>query len=88
LLGAVQKFGQALFTPVRRILNRGFGQELNPLNYLGALTIYFFWIVLISGIWLFIFFKTSVVGAYESVEYLTNEQWYTGGTGACAGSAG
>jgi quinol-cytochrome oxidoreductase complex cytochrome b subunit/coenzyme F420-reducing hydrogenase delta subunit len=79
LLGAVQKFGQALFTPVRRILNRGFGQELNPLNYLGALTIYFFWIVLISGIWLFIFFKTSVVGAYESVEYLTNEQWYTGG---------
>jgi ferredoxin/coenzyme F420-reducing hydrogenase delta subunit len=35
--------------------------------------------VLVSGIWLFIFFKTSVAGAYESVEYLTHEQWYLGG---------
>ena len=58
---------------------RGFGTALNPLNSLGALTIYFFWIVLVSGIWLFIFFKTSVTGAYESVEYLTHEQWYLGG---------
>ena len=79
MLGAVQRIGQALFEPVRRFLDRGFGHELNPLNYLGALTIYFFWIVLVSGIWLFIFFKTSVVGAYQSVEYLTHEQWYIGG---------
>ena len=43
----------------------GFWAALNPLNYLGALTIYFFWIVLVSGIWLFIFFETSVVGAYR-----------------------
>jgi ferredoxin/coenzyme F420-reducing hydrogenase delta subunit len=78
-LRAVQKAGQSLFNPVRRLLDRGFGQQLNPLNFLGALTIYFFWIVLVSGIWLFIFFKTSVAGAYESVEYLTHEQWYLGG---------
>ncbi len=78
-LQAVQKSGQALFDPVRRFLDRGFGQQLNPLNFLGALTIYFFWIILVSGIWLFVFYKTSVAGAYESVEYLTHEQWYLGG---------
>jgi quinol-cytochrome oxidoreductase complex cytochrome b subunit len=54
-------------------------RQAQPLNHLGALTIYFFWVVLISGIWLFIFFRTSVEGAYESVEYLTHEQWYLGG---------
>jgi ferredoxin/coenzyme F420-reducing hydrogenase delta subunit len=75
----MQKTGRALLELPRRFLNRGFGPQLNPLNYLGALTIYFFWIVLVSGIWLFIFFKTSVTGAYGSVEYLTHEQWYLGG---------
>ena len=79
LLGALQRGGKALFELLRGFLDRGFGKELNPLNHLGALTIYFFWIVTISGIWLFLFFKTSVSGAYESVEYLTHEQWYLGG---------
>jgi ferredoxin/coenzyme F420-reducing hydrogenase delta subunit len=49
------------------------------LLHLGALTIFFCWVVLVSGIWLLIFFHTSVEGAYESVEYLTNDQWYIGG---------
>jgi ferredoxin/coenzyme F420-reducing hydrogenase delta subunit len=79
LLKVLQKAGKSLFEPVRRLLDRGFGLKLNPLNFLGALSIYFFWIVVVSGIWLFIFFKTSVVGAYESVEYLTHDQWYLGG---------
>ncbi len=79
MLKLLQRAGQALFEPLRAFLDRGFGPALNPLNSLGALTIYFFWIVLVSGIWLFIFFKTSVAGAYESVEYLTHEQWYLGG---------
>jgi ferredoxin/coenzyme F420-reducing hydrogenase delta subunit len=79
LLKALQNAGKFFFEPVRRLLDRGFGLELNPLNFLGALSIYFFWIVVVSGIWLFIFFKTSVVGAYESVEYLTHDQWYLGG---------
>ena len=56
-----------------------FGRIESPLNHLGALTIFFCWIVLISGIWLLIFFRTSVAGAFQSVEYLTHEQWYLGG---------
>jgi len=79
VLEALQRAGQGLLHAFRAILDRGFGPRLNPFNHLGALTIYFFWIVLVSGIWLFIFFRTSVTGAFESVEYLTREQWYLGG---------
>jgi ferredoxin/coenzyme F420-reducing hydrogenase delta subunit len=50
-----------------------------PMKHLGSLTIFFSWIVLISGIWLLIFYRTSVNGAFESLEYLTHEQWYLGG---------
>ncbi|MDH4049750.1 MAG: cytochrome b N-terminal domain-containing protein [Gammaproteobacteria bacterium] len=49
------------------------------MNHLGSLTIYFCWIVLISGIWLIFFFRTSVSGAFDSLEYLSREQWYLGG---------
>ncbi|MEE8495468.1 MAG: cytochrome b N-terminal domain-containing protein, partial [Xanthomonadales bacterium] len=79
LAGVLQKSGRVIFELLRRALGRGFNSELNPLNHLGALTIYFFWVVTVSGIWLFLFFKTSVSGAFESVEYLTHEQWYLGG---------
>ena len=79
VIEGLQKAGRLVLEPLRRLLDRGFGAALNPLNHLGALTIYFFWIVVVSGIWLFIFFETSVAGAYESVEYLTHQQWYLGG---------
>jgi len=49
------------------------------MHHLGSLTIFFCWIALISGIWLLIFFRTSVAGAFDSIEYLTQKQWYIGG---------
>jgi ferredoxin/coenzyme F420-reducing hydrogenase delta subunit len=79
LLALLQKAGRSGFSLLRRLLAGGFSNEASPLNHLGALTIFFCWIILISGIWLFIFFRTSVSGAFESVEYLTREQWYLGG---------
>ena len=39
MLKALQKAGKSVFEPSRRLLDRGFGLDLNPLNYLGALTI-------------------------------------------------
>ena len=51
----------------------------DPMQYLGALTIYFFWIALVTGIYLFIFYDTSLSGAWVSVEKLTHDQWYLGG---------
>lgn len=79
MLSLLQKTGRAGFAILQRPLARVFAPEQNPLNQLGPLTIFFGWIVLISGIWLLIFFRTSVLGAFDSIEYLTREQWYLGG---------
>lgn len=79
MLGIIQKTGQLIFELPQKWLDRAFGNTLNPLRHLGSLTIFFLWIVLVSGIWVTIFFKTSVVGAFESVEYMTVDQWYLGG---------
>jgi coenzyme F420-reducing hydrogenase delta subunit/ferredoxin len=66
-----------------RALERGFdhpfGATANPLRQLGALAFWFFWIVAVSGVYLYVFFDTSVSGAYQSVESLTRDQWYAGG---------
>jgi ferredoxin/coenzyme F420-reducing hydrogenase delta subunit len=79
LLRYLQNTGRAGIAALNRPLSRAFAHADNPLNHLGSLTIYFCWIVLISGIWLIIFFRTSVSGAFESLEYLSREQWYLGG---------
>lgn len=79
MLFYLQKAARAGLGLLHRPLARAFGPIDNPLNHLGALIIFFCWIVLISGIWLLIFFRTSVAGAFESLEYLTYEQWYLGG---------
>jgi len=59
--------------------NISFGHAWNPLYNLGTLTFFFFWIVLVSGLYLFIFFDSTLMGAYNSVEYMTHEQWYAAG---------
>jgi ferredoxin/coenzyme F420-reducing hydrogenase delta subunit len=75
---------------VRRSLRRGFdraergldaifGPEWNPFGQLGALGWFLFWIVAATGIYLFIFFDTGVVNAYDSVEWLSNDHWFHAG---------
>ncbi len=56
-----------------------FGAEWNPLYYLGGLGYYYFWIVGVSGIYVYIFFDTGIPDAYLSVEYISNEQWWLAG---------
>ena len=51
----------------------------NPLYNLGALGFFYFWIVAVSGIYAYIFFDTGTTEAFDSVEYLTRDQWYLGG---------
>lgn len=75
----VKQSGRWLLHRLEAAFDAAFGRAHNPFYQLGALTIFFFWVVLVSGIYLFIFFRTSVDGAYESVAYLTLEQWYAGG---------
>ena len=75
-LRSVLRFG---FELIERPFDRLFGPALNPLAQLGALGFFFFWIVSVSGIYLFIFFDTGIEQAYESVEWLTRDHWYHAG---------
>jgi len=67
------------FQRLEALLDRVFTPAWNPLYHLGALGFYFFWIAIVSGIYLYFLFDTSVIGAFTSVEKLTREQWYLGG---------
>jgi coenzyme F420-reducing hydrogenase delta subunit/ferredoxin len=64
---------------LERPFSVSFGGLSNPLHHLGALTIYFFWIILVSGIYLFLFYDTSVSGAWLSLERISHAQWFAGG---------
>ncbi len=75
-----------LVNPIKRVylaleswFNISFGTEWNPLYHLGTLSFFLFWIILISGIYLFIPFHGSLDGAHASVEYMTHDQWYLAG---------
>ncbi len=70
---------QWLFMRVEALFNVAFGDRLNPLYHLGAMCFFLFWIVAISGLYLYAFFKTGVADAYGSVQALTEGQWYAGG---------
>ncbi|HEY7581445.1 MAG TPA: cytochrome b N-terminal domain-containing protein [Acetobacteraceae bacterium] len=67
---------RAAFIPLERGFDRLFGPSHNPLNQLGALGIFFFAIVIASGVHLYIGFDTSVRGAYSSTEWLTHSAWF------------
>lgn len=75
-----------LVNPIKRAylaleswFNVSFGTEWNPLYHLGTLSFFLFWVILVSGLYLFIPFQGSLSGAHASVEYITHEQWYVAG---------
>jgi len=67
------------FSWLEALFDKPYGPPWNPLRQLGTLSFFFFWVAAVTGIYVFILFDTSVTGAYPSVEYMTNEQWYLGG---------
>jgi ferredoxin/coenzyme F420-reducing hydrogenase delta subunit len=71
LIGAIRSVLRSGFSAIERPFERLFTPALNPLAQLGALGFFFFWIVAVSGIYLFIFFDTGIERAYQSVEHLT-----------------
>jgi ferredoxin/coenzyme F420-reducing hydrogenase delta subunit len=70
---------RAAFEAAESICDAVFGPACNPLCQLGALGWFLFWIVAASGIYLYIFFDTGVVQAYQSTEAITHGQWWAGG---------
>jgi quinol-cytochrome oxidoreductase complex cytochrome b subunit/coenzyme F420-reducing hydrogenase delta subunit/Pyruvate/2-oxoacid:ferredoxin oxidoreductase delta subunit len=75
----VKRLLRAVFDRVEDQYDRLFTPSLNPFYQLGTLGWFFYWIVAVSGIYLFIFFDTGVTQAYASIQYITHEQWYAGG---------
>lgn len=67
------------FEWAERLLGLAFPAHWNPLLNLGALGFFFYWVITVSGIYVYIFFDTGVVEAYDSVEYMTHDQWYAAG---------
>ena len=79
MIGVIRKPLRVGFGLIERPFDRLFPPALNPLAQLGALGFFFFWIVAVSGIYLFIFFDTGIERAYQSVEYLTQDHWFHAG---------
>jgi ferredoxin/coenzyme F420-reducing hydrogenase delta subunit len=79
VIGAIRSGLRRGFEWIERPIDRLFGPALNPIAQLGALGFFFFYIVAVSGIYLFIFFDTGIERAYESVENLTRYHWYHAG---------
>jgi CDP-4-dehydro-6-deoxyglucose reductase len=78
----LKRFHQLLqwfFMRVEAVFNTAFGDKLNPLYHLGTITFFQFWLVAISGLYLYIFMDTGVKDAFDSMEQITHGQWWAGG---------
>ncbi len=78
-MNAIRRPLRSVFAGLEAGLDRIFGPAWNPIGQMGALGYFLYWIVAVSGIYLYILFDTGVTGAFDSVERLTREQWYLGG---------
>ena len=79
MLKRIQGLAQWCFVKVEGLFNLAFGEKLNPLYHIGQISYYLMWLIVASGLYLYAFFETSVVGASASVEALTREQPWAGG---------
>lgn len=78
MLACLGRLSRGAMFRVEALLEPFFGGS-NPLYHLGALGFYFFYIMLVSGTYLFIYFESTVAGSYDQLQFLTREQWYLGG---------
>ena len=79
MISLLQRTLRAAFMRAEALFNRAFGDRLNPLYHLGAITFFLFWVVGATGLVLYAFFDTSVTGAYNSVQAITHGLWGAGG---------
>jgi NAD(P)H-flavin reductase/quinol-cytochrome oxidoreductase complex cytochrome b subunit len=79
MIALLQRALRAGFMRAEALFNAAFGDKLNPLYHLGAISFFLFWVVGATGLVLYAFFDTSVAGAYRSVEAITHGAWGAGG---------
>ncbi len=54
------------------------GPQANPLKHLGALAVWLLWLLMASGVILYILLDTSAAGAYTSIAALADTPWRLG----------
>lgn len=79
MIKALRRYMLDALTWTEGVFDYPFGPVWNPMRQLGTLSFFFYWVVAVSGIFLYAFFDTSVTKAYPSVEYITHQQWYLAG---------
>ena len=79
MVSLLQRALRAGFMRAEALFNRAFGDRLNPLYHLGAISFFLFWVVGATGLVLYAFFDTSVSGAHRSVEAITHGAFGLGG---------
>jgi ferredoxin/coenzyme F420-reducing hydrogenase delta subunit len=70
---------RAPFDALDRLCARSFPPAWNPMAQLGAIGWFLFWIVAVSGVYLYAFFDTGVAATWRSIEAITLEQRWAGG---------
>ena len=79
MLKFLQSTVRWFFMRAENVFNVAFGDKLNPFYHLGTITFFQFWLLIGSGVYLYIFAETGVHDAYNSVERITHNQWWAGG---------
>lgn len=70
-------FSQKILLYIEDFFNKIFTPGFNPLYYLGAISSILYAVIVVSGIYLFIFYRTN--DPYQIVQNITEKQWYAGG---------
>ena len=78
-MDSLRQTGLAGWRQIERVFDAAFGSRLNPLRHLGALGFLCFWLLAVSGIYLYALLDTSAAGAYRSIQGLATQPWYVGG---------
>jgi ferredoxin/coenzyme F420-reducing hydrogenase delta subunit len=76
---SLRRLLRAPFDRLDVLCARAFPPAWNPMVQLGAIGWFMFWIVAVSGVYLYIFFDTGISGTWRSVEAITRDQWWAGG---------
>lgn len=79
MLKLLQRTFRWFFMHAENTFNHAFGDKLNPFYHLGTITFWQFWLLAVTGLYLYIFADTGVHDAYESIEAITHDQWWAGG---------
>jgi len=68
---------QKILLYIEDFFNKIFTPGFNPLYYLGAISSILYAVIVVSGVYLFIFYRTN--NPYQIVQNITEKQWYAGG---------